>query len=598
VSQLDDPLATLQDLAEPIPSWRMDGEDAAFSGANALRQARAEKLRLFLTATESDQRALAAAGALATTTWGGFDVWASDTAGDIASSFEGLDVVVVAGEYPKKAPSVCKALKAAGAKAVRLLELPGSGAALDWIDTVENPGDRLYDLAKALPLWTPPPPRSNLGLVFGRDIEQGIKPHAYLVDDLITEAEVVVVAGDSGVGKTFVVSDMAWCVARGIPFLDRFDVQRGGVVYQTGEGPTGFRSKRIPAYRQRYGIPEDHGLPFAVMPTRINLWLDEADTGKIIEDLKLAADVLGQPVKMFVVDTLTLAMSGGDENHSGDVAKILGRCNAIRDATGVAVVLVAHTPAGGGKIRGSTAWRGNVDSVLMCEHRLDEKGKEIDPKQRDSQGRAIKDVRVVKVKDGPCGWSFPYVLDVEVIGKRPNGKDISSCIVLPPNGGAPARSPDAKKPVTENEKLYLRAIASAIDEHGRYAPSGVPVAPYVKVAAKTHVRSAHNALYQGEKGADEDDPQKAASLRLNAAAKARERIGTTLVNRDFIGSYDPWLWITPRGQAYLDSLVTAKSDGVTSGGDLVTSDGPDVTDGINLVTGERDDFAEWARGES
>lgn len=591
MTDLSDSLAALQDAAqspEPAPWEPDDGEAAAFVGAAALEQARRENARLFLTATESDQRALAAIGALAVTTEGGFSAWAGETARDLASSFRGLDVVVVAGEYRKKAPSVCAALREAGAADVRLLELPGSGAALDWTQDVPNPGDAIYDLADAAPVWRPETEatkRSQLGIVFGRDIEKAVKPHTYLVDDMITEGEVALLGGASGAGKTFLILDMAFSIMLGTKFLGRFDTRRGPVVYQAGEGANALRTRRITAYRRHLGIPEDHDLPLGVIPRRINLFRDDTDTEKLIADLKLAAERFGEPVKALIIDTASKASTGADENSGKDVGAIIARCQRIREETGVTVILVIHTNAEGSKVRGHTSWKGDVDSVLICERRLDPKTKKPDPRHRDANKREIRDLRIEKLKEGEDGWSVPFVLRGHVLGYRENGKEITSCTVEPPDMGDLPAEPTQQAPgaprMSDKPRNYLKAIKIALDEHGEPPPREVRLPPHLLVVHRKHVIAAYSDLYQGQ----EEDPQKRdANMR-----KARERLGERLISSGHMFQKGNWIWLTTRGLRE----VTPKTYGVTDPALGVTDHAPGVTSAPDRVTD--DDLPDFAR---
>ncbi|MGP9819211.1 AAA family ATPase [Salinarimonas sp. NSM] len=591
MTDLSDSLVALKDAAgapEPAPWDGDDGEAAVFVGADALDQARRENVRIFLTATESDQRALTAIGALAVTTEGGFSAWAGETARDLASSFIDLDVVVVAGEYPKKAPSICAALREAGAAAVRLLELPGTGAALDWTHEARDPGNEIYDLADAVEPWRPETEakkRSQLGIVFGRDIERAVKPHAYLVDDMITEGEVCLLGGASGTGKTFLILDIAFAIIRGAKFLGRFDTKRGPVVYQAGEGANALRTRRITAYRRELGIPEDHDLPLAVIPRRINLFRDDADTEKVIADLKLAAEVFGEPVKAFIVDTVSKASTGADENSGKDVGAIIARCQRIREETGVTVILVIHTNADGSKVRGHTSWKGDVDSVLICERRLDPKTKKADPQHRDANKREIRDLRVEKLKEGEDGWSVPFVLRGHVLGHRENGKEITSCTVEPPDMGdlpmEPSQAAVGAPRMADKPRNYLKAIKMALDEHGEPPPpgSGIRLPPHMLVVHRKHVIQAYDDMYQGQ----ETDPKN----REQNMRKARERLGDKLIANGFMFTKKDWFWLTTRGLAQVTGRppgVTDPASNVTDRASNVTAPGDHVTPGADPVT--------------
>jgi hypothetical protein len=567
--------------------WNLEGIEHTLYRLPELQEPLVTGVVTVLVEGEKDADTLTAWGVPATTNSGGAKHWSERH----AEHFRGSDVVIVPdNDDAGRAGAEIKAKSLAGiAKRVRILDLakvvegfPHKGDVTDWRDQCGGNVDALYDLIAKAPDWKPvdEKPKSKLGLIFWSDIERDIKRHSFLVDEMITEGEVAMIGGDSGAGKTFLTLDMAFSVARGVKFLDRYDTRQGGVVYQVGEGPTAVRTVRIPAYMRHHGITATDRLPLAVIGHRVNLFRDDADTDALVEDLKIAADYMGCPVRMLVIDTVSKATTGADENSGRDVGPVLARCQRIRDATGATVLLVAHTSMGGSKIRGHTSWRADVDSVLMCSRRLDPKTNE--PNSRDAHGREIRDLLAVKVKDGEDGWKVPFVLRGHTLGQRENGKPITSCTIERPDMGLlreDTRESPANIPALSDKPFnYLKAIKKAIDEYGEAPPAGVLLPPHVVVVHKKHVRAAYDAIYPGE----EEEPEK----RAQNIRKARERLGETLLARGFIGQANPYMWLTAKAEKRLH--VTPRAQSVTDDQDPVTNGSANVTNPGDPVTDEGD----------
>lgn len=419
---------------------------------------------------------------------------------------------------------------------------------------------------------------SKLGLVLWSNVEKDIEAHEFLVEDLITAGEVALIGGDSGAGKTFLTLDLAMSVARGVPFLDKFAVKQGGVLYQPGEGARGLRTLRIPAYKQAHDLSEDDPIPFGVLSSNVNLYRDDADTESLINDINLAADLMGCPIRLLVIDTVSKATPGADENSGKDVGPVLARCQRIRDATGVTVLLVAHTNATGAKIRGHTSWRADVDSVLICSRRTD--GKTVGS-ERDANGREIRDLQIIKVKDGDDGKKFPFVLRGHTLGERPNGKPLTSCTVETPDMGMLKDTRDdvsePAKRLSDKPYNYLKAIEKALEEHGEAPPAEVKLPSGIRVVNRRHVRDAYALLYQGQ----EDDPVK----RDQNMRKARERLGEVLLARGYMGQHKEWMWLTGRHKrrASVTQSTENVTEGVTNSGWNVTADDESVTSSVSGV---------------
>lgn len=247
----------------------------------------------------------------------------------------------------------------------------------------------------------------------------GGAPPRWIVKGVLPEAELVVLFGESGSGKSFVALDIAGAIARGVEWRGR-KVKQGRVVYVAAEGAGGFRS-RLNAYAK------GHELDLATL----NLGVIKAAPNMMIKDDALdvcKAIIAGGPVSVVIIDTFAQVMPGANENAGEDVGKALQHCKGIHKATGAVVVLVHH--AGKDSSKGARGWSG-LRAAADAELEV----------VRTTTGRLI---RSTKQKDGEDGLEWGFDLGVLPIGVDEDGEVLTSCVVqeavipVPLKGGAGA----------------------------------------------------------------------------------------------------------------------------------------------------------------
>jgi hypothetical protein len=223
----------------------------------------------------------------------------------------------------------------------------------------------------------------------------------WLVEDVVPRAQVGVIYGASGSGKTFFALDMACAVQRGITWQYKH-VTQADTFYIAAEAGNGIK-KRIAAYIQEKG---EGAMPWFVdyQPNMAEIDCVHA----ISESIKLRSNNAG----LIFLDTLALSHDG-DENSSKDMSLVLRHCKALSDDTGALVVLVHHTGKDESRgMRGSSSLYAGADFVL-----------EILVQGRDHT------MYVDKLKDGERGAQFGFTLPSVKVGTTPRGKAITSCYV-------------------------------------------------------------------------------------------------------------------------------------------------------------------------
>lgn len=201
------------------------------------------------------------------------------------------------------------------------------------------------------------------------------------------------VYGPSGHGKSFVVLDMAACVASGRPWHGR-PVQRAGVVYGLAEGVAGM-AKRAAAWSERHGV--EHGVLF--LPRAVQIMSPEWPA--FVEAMRRRAPGL------IILDTQARSTAGRNENDNSDMSEVVARLDELRMATGACVLLVHHKGLNGEQARGASAVKGAMD----VEHDVTRVGTRItvrNGKQKDDAESEPLELDMV-----PMGRSIVLVRDGE-----------------------------------------------------------------------------------------------------------------------------------------------------------------------------------------
>lgn len=233
------------------------------------------------------------------------------------------------------------------------------------------------------------------------------------VEGLLTSAAMSVIYGPSNCGKTFFVVDLALHVSLGWEWRGR-QTDKGAVVYLSLEGAQGIRN-RLAAFRRHHQLSGEQ-LPFVAMPQPVNLLSEDADVRAVIELVHHVASETGMHVAMVIVDTLSRAMAGGNENSPEDMTAIVSNCDKIRDGTGAHVCLVHHSGKDEARgARGHSSLRAATDTEIEITREPD---------------ADVSNVRVAKQRDLEAGDPFAFSLKGVALGTNRRGKDVTSCVVL------------------------------------------------------------------------------------------------------------------------------------------------------------------------
>jgi hypothetical protein len=244
------------------------------------------------------------------------------------------------------APLLAAQLKTAGF-AARAVDL-GLGKGGDLADFCRLHTAGAVTALSALPDLSSAPPASAIlarrWQWIPADQLDTLPPVRWLISNEIPEQALVVLFGQSGAGKSFIALDYSLRVAQDHP-----------VLYIAAEGHAGYANRKI-AWCKHHGLSSGQ-LYFPGDNTVISL-LDP----QVVQDF--IASVTPLHPKLIVFDTLAWCMTGGDENSTGDMQRLITHCRQIQTVTGATVLLVHHTGKNGASERGSSALRGGADLMI------------------------------------------------------------------------------------------------------------------------------------------------------------------------------------------------------------------------------------------
>jgi len=190
------------------------------------------------------------------------------------------------------------------------------------------------------------------------------EPTKQLIEDLLDEEALSVIYGDSGSGKTFGTLDMAFHVASNRPWNGK-KVAEGLVVYVAAEGGRRIK-RRLAALRKRYSEEEAEPKPLlALVRYPIDLCSSDANLKELIALIRAAEQETDKKCVWLIVETLSRAMAGGDENSPVDMGRIVTAADRIRAEVGCHLTYVHHTGKDAARgARGHSLLRAATDTEI------------------------------------------------------------------------------------------------------------------------------------------------------------------------------------------------------------------------------------------
>lgn len=262
---------------------------------------------------------------------------------------------------------------------------------------------------------------------------QDTKVH-WFIKGFLPRAQLAILFGPSGSGKSFLAFDLCAAIARGLETWNGKRVTKGRVAYLVAEGVPGFR-QRIKAYRAEHSI-KGSDIDMTIIAGVVPNLTDEASVARLKADMKAFG-----PYDLIVFDTFAQVTSGANENSGEEMSTALKHCREISQVCGAMSLLVHHS--GKDDTKGARGWSG-LKAAADVELEV----------KRDKDG-AQRSVTITKMKDGEDNTAQGFKLRTVVMGKDEDGDDITSCVVEYNDAGQVTKA--AK--LGHNQSALMRALA-------------------------------------------------------------------------------------------------------------------------------------------
>jgi KaiC/GvpD/RAD55 family RecA-like ATPase len=185
------------------------------------------------------------------------------------------------------------------------------------------------------------------------------------IEELWQAQTLVLLYGESGVGKSFVAIDLAACIAAGISWNGREMAHSGPVIYISAEGGASLKL-RVGAWKLDHGFGPSDKINLHFIREAVNLAEPRiGDVDALVESIKEALPH-DSPV-LIVVDTLARAFGAANENETAHMNTFIAQCDRLRLEFEATVLIVHHTGKSAYGERGSSALKAAVDTALSLE---------------------------------------------------------------------------------------------------------------------------------------------------------------------------------------------------------------------------------------
>jgi hypothetical protein len=231
-------------------------------------------------------------------------------------------------------------------------------------------------------------------------------PKEYIVEKLFGYRDSCIIVGDSAVGKSFFAIDLAVRGAMGLPIADTFKTNRPfATLYCSEEGVDGI-PQRFKAACEHHGILDDPEAMSRIAYVDVAPKLFHAlDSGEGLKNFVTAVRNLenqtGVHFDVIVIDTLSDAAEGSNENDNGHISTINLRLRKLRKMLKTTTFLLHHTAKYRPGPRGGTGHRGKSDFLVELDRDGDKRSLNCN-KNKDSRDFVPKTWRLVE--HGPSAF--------------------------------------------------------------------------------------------------------------------------------------------------------------------------------------------------
>ena len=330
---------------------------------------------------------------------------------------------------------------------------------------------------------------------------------AWCVHHLLGLGETSIWYGEPGSGKSVVIGDVGLHVAAGRTWHGR-QVKQGAVLYVALERAA-VVARRAIALRSELALGS---VPFGLV--RGPLDLREPQTAlDVVETISRLSDRHRCEPALIIIDTVSRALCGGDENSPKDMGLLVADLARIQQGVGVHLALTHHQPVDGKeRMRGHGALLGAADTTVHV-----------------SKNGTERLAEVVKSSDHEEGQRVAFTLKSVIVDQDEFGDPVTAPVVVEAEAteAATAAQRTAAR-IPKNSKLALNALREAVDEAGERVTSN-HVPPALRVTTVDLWRE-----YAFKRGIGGQDP--------DARRKAFKRAVENLASDRLVGMWEPYAW--------------------------------------------------------
>jgi hypothetical protein len=273
------------------------------------------------------------------------------------------------------------------------------------------------------------------------------------------------------------------------------------VAYIAAEGGLGLE-ERLTAFRHHHDISTE-GVPFYIIPEPIDLCRSPNDTKLLLERIaELPADT---ELALIVVDTLSRAMAGGNENSPDDMGAFVRHCDLLRMKTRAHVLVIHHA--------------GKDDSRGARGHSLLKAAADTEIEVAKSEATGLGTATVTKQRDYRGGETLAFRLDqIEI------GEDRTACVLVPSDESPSSAKTRRGARLTKGAQIAQKALRIALDEAGTVPPSSNHIPTNTRTVSLELWRKYAYGL--GISGSDEARARQLAFRRSSESLFAASLVGT------------------------------------------------------------------------
>jgi hypothetical protein len=243
--------------------------------------------------------------------------------------------------------------------------------------------------------------------IIGEQLEA--PPKRWLVNGILGLGDVGALYGEPATGKSALAVHLCHAVATGNTWFGK-KTNAGAVLYLALERKD-VTSRRCQAL---FGSSNPSSFHVAIANPFLDLARGE-DAASVVQTAKQVAAQTGRPVRLIVLDTLSRAIAGHDENSAGTISLVAASLTRIASETGATVLVLHHETKARRNLRGSSALLGAVDTAV-----------------RVSKSRQHLTATIEKANDAAEGVALRFgLVPVEQGFDRDTGEPVTTVIVEP-----------------------------------------------------------------------------------------------------------------------------------------------------------------------